>query len=45
MWNKGAVEVKTVMDCSDKPLKVLVKCVTNTPSSKEIATKLASSLY
>jgi 3-hydroxyisobutyrate dehydrogenase-like beta-hydroxyacid dehydrogenase len=42
--NKGAVEVKTFKDFSDKQLNVLVKCVTNTPIAKEIATKLASIL-
>jgi 3-hydroxyisobutyrate dehydrogenase-like beta-hydroxyacid dehydrogenase len=31
-------------DFSDKQLNVLVKCVTNTPIAKEIATKLASIL-
>ena len=42
--NKGAVEVKTFKDFNDKQLNVLVKCVTNTPIAKEIATKLASIL-
>ena len=42
--NKGAVEVKTFKDFSDKQLNVLVKCVTNTPIAKEIARKLASIL-
>ncbi|MDB2652388.1 NAD(P)-dependent oxidoreductase [Candidatus Pelagibacter bacterium] len=42
--SKGAVEVKTFEDFSDKKLNVLVKCVTNTPIAKEIAAKLASIL-
>jgi len=42
--SKGAVEVKTFEDFSDKQLNVLVKCVTNTPIAKEIATKLSSIL-
>ena len=42
--NKGAVEVKTFDDFRDKHLNVLVKCVTNTPIAKEIATKLSSIL-
>ena len=42
--SKGAVEVKSFEDFRDKQLNVLVKCVTNTPIAKEIATKLASIL-
>ena len=42
--SKGAVEVKNFEDFSDKQLNVLVKCVTNTPIAKEIATKLSSIL-
>jgi 3-hydroxyisobutyrate dehydrogenase-like beta-hydroxyacid dehydrogenase len=42
--SKGAVEVKSFEDFSDKQLNILVKCVTNTPIAKEIATKLASIL-
>jgi 3-hydroxyisobutyrate dehydrogenase-like beta-hydroxyacid dehydrogenase len=42
--SKGAVEVKSFKDFRDKQLNVLVKCVTNTPIAKEIATKLASIL-
>ena len=42
--SKGAVEVKSFKDFGDKQLNVLVKCVTNTPIAKEIATKLASIL-
>jgi 3-hydroxyisobutyrate dehydrogenase-like beta-hydroxyacid dehydrogenase len=42
--SKGAVEVKSFEDFRDKELNVLVKCVTNTPIAKEIATKLSSIL-
>ena len=42
--SKGAVEVKSFEDFRDKQLNVLVKCVTNTPIAKEIATKLSSIL-
>ena len=42
--SKGAVEVKSFKDFRDKQLNVLVKCVTNTPIAKEIATKLSSIL-
>ena len=41
---KGAVEVKNFEDFRNKQLNVLVKCVTNTPIAKEIATKLSSIL-
>jgi 3-hydroxyisobutyrate dehydrogenase-like beta-hydroxyacid dehydrogenase len=42
--SKGAIEIKSFEDFSNKQLNVLVKCVTNTPIAKEIATKLASIL-
>ena len=42
--SKGAVEVKSFEDFRDNQLNVLVKCVTNTPIAKEIATKLSSIL-
>ena len=42
--SKGAVEVKSFEDFRDRQLNVLVKCVTNTPIAKEIATKLSSIL-
>ena len=42
--SKGQVEVKSFEDFRDKQLNVLVKCVTNTPIAKEIATKLSSIL-
>jgi 3-hydroxyisobutyrate dehydrogenase-like beta-hydroxyacid dehydrogenase len=42
--SKGAIEVKNLEDFRDKQLNVLVKCVTNTPIAKEIATKLSSVL-
>jgi len=42
--SKGAVEVKSFEDFRDKQLNILVKCVTNTPVAKEIATKLSSIL-
>jgi len=42
--SKGAIEVKSFENFRDKQLNVLVKCVTNTPIAKEIATKLSSIL-
>ena len=42
--SKGAIEIKSFEDFSNKQLNVLVKCVTNTPIAKEIATKLSSIL-
>ena len=42
--SKGAIEVKTYKDFKDKELNVLVKCVTNTPIAKEIASKLSNIL-
>ena len=42
--SKGAIEVKNLEDFREKQLNVLVKCVTNTPIAKEIATKLSSVL-
>ena len=42
--SKGAVEVKTLEEFKEKQLNILVKCVTNTPIAKEIATKLSSIL-
>ena len=39
--SKGAVEVKSFEGFRDKQLNILVKCVTNTPIAKEIATKLS----
>jgi len=41
---KGAKEVKTLEEFREKQLNVLVKCVTNTPIAKEIATKLSKIL-
>ncbi|WP_435097962.1 NAD(P)-dependent oxidoreductase [Candidatus Pelagibacter bacterium nBUS_27] len=42
--SKGAKEVKTLEEFREKQLNVLVKCVTNTPIAKEIATKLSKIL-
>ena len=42
--SKGAVEVKTLEEFKEKQLNILVKCVTNTPIAKEIATKLSGIL-
>jgi 3-hydroxyisobutyrate dehydrogenase-like beta-hydroxyacid dehydrogenase len=42
--SRGAVEVKTLEGFKEKQLNILVKCVTNTPIAKEIATKLSSIL-
>ena len=42
--SKGAIEIKSFEDFSNKQLNVLVKCVTNTPIAKEIATKLSGIL-
>ena len=39
--NEGANEVKTLEEFKEKKLNVLVKCVTNTPIAKEIASKLS----
>ncbi len=41
---RGAVEVKTLEEFKEKQLNILVKCVTNTPIAKEIATKLSGIL-
>jgi 3-hydroxyisobutyrate dehydrogenase-like beta-hydroxyacid dehydrogenase len=40
----GATEVNTLEEFKEKKLNVLVKCVTNTPIAKEIATKLSNIL-
>ena len=40
----GAIEVNTLEEFKEKKLNVLVKCVTNTPIAKEIATKLSNIL-
>ena len=40
----GATEVNTLEEFKEKKLNVLVKCVTNTPIAKEIATKLSKIL-
>ena len=42
--NKGAKEVKTFEEFKEKQLDILIKCVTNTPIAKEIATKLSKIL-
>jgi 3-hydroxyisobutyrate dehydrogenase-like beta-hydroxyacid dehydrogenase len=42
--NEGANEVKTLEEFKEKKLNVLVKCVTNTPIAKEIASKLSGIL-
>ena len=42
--SKGANEVKTLEEFKTKQLNVLVKCVTNTPIAKEIASKLSNIL-
>ena len=42
LFAEGATEVKYLEDFREKQLNVLVKCVTNTPIAKEIATKLSS---
>jgi 3-hydroxyisobutyrate dehydrogenase-like beta-hydroxyacid dehydrogenase len=42
--SEGAIEVKTLEEFKEKQLNVLVKCVTNTPIAKEIATKLSNIL-
>ena len=42
--SEGATEVKTFEEFKEKQLNVLVKCVTNTPIAKEIATKLSNIL-
>ena len=41
---EGATEVKSFEEFKEKKLNVLVKCVTNTPIAKEIATKLSKIL-
>ena len=41
---EGATEVKSFEKFKEKKLNVLVKCVTNTPIAKEIATKLSKIL-
>ena len=40
----GATEVNTLEEFKEKKLNILVKCVTNTPIAKEIATKLSNIL-
>lgn len=40
----GATEVNTLEEFKEKKLNVLVKCVTNTPIAKEIATELSNIL-
>ena len=40
----GATEVNTLEEFKEKKLNVLIKCVTNTPIAKEIATKLSNIL-
>ena len=42
--SEGATEIKTFEEFKEKQLNVLVKCVTNTPIAKEIATKLSNIL-
>ena len=42
--SEGATEVKSFEEFKEKKLNVLVKCVTNTPIAKEIATKLSKIL-
>ena len=42
--SEGATEVETFEEFKEKQLNVLVKCVTNTPIAKEIATKLSNIL-
>ena len=39
--SKGAKEVKSLEEFKEKQLNVLIKCVTNTPIAKEIASKLS----
>ena len=41
---EGATEVKSFEEFKEKKINVLVKCVTNTPIAKEIATKLSKIL-
>ncbi|MDA7547137.1 NAD(P)-dependent oxidoreductase, partial [Candidatus Pelagibacter sp.] len=42
--SEGAIEVKSLEEFKEKQLNVLIKCVTNTPIAKEIATKLSKIL-
>ena len=42
--SEGAKEVKSLEEFKEKQLNVLIKCVTNTPIAKEIASKLSSIL-
>ena len=42
--SEGAIEVKNLEEFKEKQLNILIKCVTNTPIAKEIASKLSSIL-